>query len=141
MSSLQPSNMCKSRPSATLCGHTEGVTHLDTMQDGIHILSNSKDQTAKLWDIRRAVSSVPRGHAQTSVTGWDYRGSGYPYRHRRLCSPHDTSVMTYSRLALPGRFVFAALAPLTLLLRSHSVNRTLIRCYFSPQATTASRYV
>jgi WD repeat-containing protein 23 len=66
------------------------------MSDGVHILSNSKDQTAKLWDVRRA-SSLPRGHPCSSVTEWDYRGAGYPYAARRLWSPYDASVMTYSR--------------------------------------------
>ena len=38
-----------------LVGHTEGITHLDSKGDGKYVLSNSKDQTAKVWDIRRMV--------------------------------------------------------------------------------------
>ena len=36
-----------------LIGHTEGLTHLDSKNDGRYLLSNCKDQTARLWDIRK----------------------------------------------------------------------------------------
>lgn len=41
------------RPAGILPGHTEGVTHLDARGDGRYLLSNAKDQTARLWDVRR----------------------------------------------------------------------------------------
>ena len=34
------------------CGHLEGLTYIDTKGDGRYVLSNGKDQTMKLWDIR-----------------------------------------------------------------------------------------
>lgn len=34
-------------------GHLEGITFLDTRGDGRYFISNGKDQTIKLWDIRR----------------------------------------------------------------------------------------
>ena len=41
------------RPAGVLVGHTEGITHLDSRDDGRYLLSNCKDQTARLWDIRK----------------------------------------------------------------------------------------
>ena len=41
------------RPAGVLIGHTEGITHLDPKNDGRYLLSNCKDQTARLWDIRK----------------------------------------------------------------------------------------
>ena len=40
-------------PSGVLLGHTQGITSLCAKGDGNHILSNAKDQTAKLFDLRR----------------------------------------------------------------------------------------
>jgi WD repeat-containing protein 23 len=42
-----------SRPAGVLSGHTEGLTHLDAKGDGRYLLSNAKDQTARIWDIRK----------------------------------------------------------------------------------------
>lgn len=33
-------------------GHTDGMTHLDPKGDGRYLISNCKDQTIKLWDMR-----------------------------------------------------------------------------------------
>ena len=33
-------------------GHVDGIAFLDPRGDGRHLISNSKDQTIKLWDIR-----------------------------------------------------------------------------------------
>ena len=33
-------------------GHVDGIAFLDPKGDGRHLISNSKDQTIKLWDIR-----------------------------------------------------------------------------------------
>ncbi|KAL6992883.1 hypothetical protein U1Q18_011001 [Sarracenia purpurea var. burkii] len=35
-----------------LMGHVEGITFLDSRGDGSYFISNGKDQTIKLWDIR-----------------------------------------------------------------------------------------
>ena len=39
-------------PSRLLAGHSEGVTYIDTASDGYSLLTNSKDQTIKIWDVR-----------------------------------------------------------------------------------------
>lgn len=39
-------------------GHLEGITYIDTRGDGRYFISNGKDQTIKLWDIRKMSSNV-----------------------------------------------------------------------------------
>ena len=86
-----------------------------------YILSNGKDQSMKLWDLRMVMSprdfrGIDPGYRRT---GFDYRWASYNeddwYRH-----PNDNSVVTF---------------------RGHRVLRTLIRCHFSPPGSTNSRYV
>ncbi|KAL6993781.1 hypothetical protein U1Q18_011896 [Sarracenia purpurea var. burkii] len=42
----------KENPVGILMGHVEGITFLDSRGDGSYFISNGKDQTIKLWDIR-----------------------------------------------------------------------------------------
>ena len=39
-------------------GHLEGITFLDSRGDGHYFISNGKDQTIKLWDIRKMSSNT-----------------------------------------------------------------------------------
>lgn len=70
------------KASGYLSGHHGGLTSLEARGDGRYILSNSKDQTAKLWDIRMMVPHAT--HTATYSDGgrsgrtWDYRGQRYP---------------------------------------------------------------
>ncbi|KAI3641728.1 hypothetical protein MIR68_000218 [Amoeboaphelidium protococcarum] len=106
-----------------LCGHTEGLTYVASKGDGVYVLSNSKDQTMKLWDMRKLISNtqfqsnVDADHRDMRLD-WDYRYMDYPYKQMKL-HPYDQSVMTFT---------------------GHRVLRTLIRCDFSPLETTGSRY-
>lgn len=43
----------------------EGVTNLDAKGDGVHFISNGKDQCVKLWDMRRSYSNA-EGHEKAS---------------------------------------------------------------------------
>ena len=110
------------KASGTLPGHTEGVTYIAPKGDGRYCISNSKDQSVRLWDLRmmRSSSDVSRwSHLDYGLRNWDYRYM--PYRAPRYYAhPEDCSVMTY---------------------RGHSVLRTLIRCHFSPASTTGQRYI
>ena len=45
------------RAAGVLVGHTQGITHIDPKGDGRYLLSNSKDQTAKVWDVRKMISN------------------------------------------------------------------------------------
>jgi hypothetical protein len=38
-------------------GHVAGITYVDTRQDGRYFISNGKDQSVKLWDVRRSETS------------------------------------------------------------------------------------
>ena len=40
-------------PVGVLAGHADGITYLDSKGDARYLISNSKDQTIKLWDMRR----------------------------------------------------------------------------------------
>lgn len=47
-------SMADGREVGVFTGHLEGVTYVDSKGDGRYVLSNGKDQTMKLWDIRYA---------------------------------------------------------------------------------------
>ncbi|TQD71122.1 hypothetical protein C1H46_043340 [Malus baccata] len=48
--------MTNGQASGVLMGHLEGVTFIDSRGDGRYLISNGKDQTTKLWDIRKMSS-------------------------------------------------------------------------------------
>lgn len=116
-------SMGDGREAGAFVGHCEGLTYIDSKGDGRYILSNGKDQSMKLWDLRMAMSTDryeelnPRQH--TMNTEYDYRMDEYNdddwFPH-----PNDNSVVTF---------------------RGHKVQGTLIRCHFSPPGSTNSRYV
>lgn len=47
-------SLADGRPSAVFLGHSHGLTFVDSKGDGRYVLSNSKDHSAKLWDLRKA---------------------------------------------------------------------------------------
>ncbi|RXH80307.1 hypothetical protein DVH24_041454 [Malus domestica] len=109
--------MTYGQASGVLMGHLEGVTFIDSRGDGRYLISNGKDQTTKLWDIRKMSSrAIPR----LTDRDWDYRWMEYPAHARTLKHPNDQSLATY---------------------RGHAVLRTLIRCYFSPAYSTGQKYI
>ncbi|XP_071446703.1 DDB1- and CUL4-associated factor 11 isoform X1 [Hetaerina americana] len=112
------------RPVGVHAGHMDGVTFVDPRGDGRHLITNSKDQSIKLWDMRTFSSSIGEDNTRKAVTDqtWDYRWQRVP---KKLSNPKkplvgDTSVMTY---------------------RGHTVLQTLVRCHFSPEFTTGQRYI
>jgi WD repeat-containing protein 23 len=114
-------SMSDSREAGVFMGHTEGLTYVDSKGDGRYVLSNGKDQSMKLWDLRKMMSTTESANVNPS----DFT-SGFDYRFMNLTDddyvahPHDSSVVTF---------------------RGHSVLKTLIRCHFSPPGSTNSRYV
>ncbi|XP_064398579.1 DDB1- and CUL4-associated factor 11-like isoform X2 [Halichondria panicea] len=113
------------QPVGVLAGHKDGITYIDPKGDCRHLITNSKDQTIKLWDLRK----FSRGDAveatldRVSRQSWDYRWEDVPVntqKDARTQLPGDTSIMTYA---------------------GHLVKNTLLRCRFSPQATTGQRYI
>lgn len=112
-----------SSPVGTLAGHSDGITFIDTKGDTRHLISNSKDQTIKLWDMRCFSTSSTIENARRAVAQqeWDYRWQRAPRRSRRKnVVKGDTSLMTY---------------------RGHGVLHTLLRCRFSPKFTTDQKYI
>lgn len=111
------------REAGAFVGHIEGLTYIDSKGDGRYILSNGKDQSMKLWDLRMVMSTQrfrDLGRARhVHTSGFDYRGEEYDNDDWDV-HPHDNSLVTF---------------------RGHKVLRTLIRCHFSPSSATNSRYV
>ncbi|KDP21531.1 hypothetical protein JCGZ_22002 [Jatropha curcas] len=111
--------IARGKPAGVLMGHLEGITFLDSRGDGRYLITNGKDQTIKLWDIRKMASNATCNLGLRNYE-WDYRWMDYPPQARDLKHPGDQSVATY---------------------RGHSVLRTLIRCYFSPAYSTGQKYI
>ncbi|KAJ3012853.1 DDB1- and CUL4-associated factor 11 [Thoreauomyces humboldtii] len=116
-----------SRPAGVFVGHTEGITYVDSKDDGRYCLSNSKDQTMKMWDLRKCLESsqFDMKKDKTLDVGyfaeeWDYRISRYPGNPKAFRHPRDCSVQTFT---------------------GHRVLKTLIRCHFSPAFSTGQQYV
>ena len=128
------------RPAGMFLGHTEGLTYIDSKGDGRYVVSNGKDQTCKLWDLRRMVSTdegekinpqvccdasswvqglIYVSLSQAYTTNFEYRFSSYHVEDHQP-HPHDCSLVTF---------------------RGHRVLKTLIRCHFSPPGSTNGRYV
>ncbi|XP_075230110.1 DDB1- and CUL4-associated factor 11 isoform X2 [Lycorma delicatula] len=112
------------KPVGVLAGHRDGITFIDSRGDGRHLISNCKDQSIKLWDIRHFSSKDAQESTRKAVCDqkWDYRWQKVP---RKLSASNsniegDSSIMTY---------------------RGHLVLQTLIRCRFSPAFTTGQRYI
>ncbi|XP_023342562.1 DDB1- and CUL4-associated factor 11 isoform X2 [Eurytemora carolleeae] len=116
--SLRESNP---QPVGTLAGHRDGIAYVDPRGDGRYIITNSKDQSIKLWDIRKfsRESDVEEGRRAVSKNmQWDYRWERPKGGLARLKG--DSSIMSYT---------------------GHSVLQTLIRCHFSPEHSTGQRYI
>ena len=114
-------SMGDGREAGVFLGHTEGLTYVDSKGDGRYVLSNGKDQTAKLWDLRKMISTdkADRIDPNDYTTRFEYRSNAYDDNDYRP-HPHDCSLVTF---------------------RGHKVLKTLIRCHFSPPGSTDSRYV
>lgn len=69
-----------SKSVASFIGHYDGITYIDSRNDGYHVLSNSKDQSIKIWDIRQPsnMRNRSRSRQQVDPTTWDYRWNRVP---------------------------------------------------------------
>ncbi|KAI7356090.1 hypothetical protein D0864_04504 [Hortaea werneckii] len=114
-------SLASMRPAGMFLGHTEGVTYIDSKGDGRYVISNGKDQTCKLWDLRKMISTDvgERINPQDYTTNFDYRFSPYDTEDH-VPHQHDCSLVTF---------------------RGHRVLKTLIRCHFSPPGSTDGRYI
>ncbi len=71
-------------PAGTLVGHTEGLTYVAPKGDGRYIISNGKDQTLKLWDLRKMVSFKD----WKDIRNDDYGIQSFDYRYVLLVGLH-----------------------------------------------------
>ena len=55
-----------------MVGHLDGITYIDSKDDGRYFISNSKDQSIKLWDVRK-MKGQSDSATRLSLYGWDYR--------------------------------------------------------------------
>uniref|UniRef100_A0A674MIZ7 Ddb1 and cul4 associated factor 11 n=1 Tax=Takifugu rubripes TaxID=31033 RepID=A0A674MIZ7_TAKRU len=111
------------QPVGHLAGHRDGITFIHSKGDARYLISNSKDQSIKLWDIRKFSPKEGLAASRLAVTqqNWDYRWQQVPQRAlKKHKLTGDTSVMTY---------------------RGHGVLHTLIRCRFSPEFSTGQRFI
>lgn len=139
-------------------GHIEGITFIDSRGDGLHFISNGKDQNLKLWDIRKMSSNLNQYVCFSiwpkSFLYWNYfaylciyffpctliclftrveKNLSLLFCCRRYY--HKNSMWDYRWLDFPDGLRHVKL-PNDMSLatyRGHSVLHTLIRCYFSPK--------
>ncbi|KAH9610613.1 hypothetical protein KSS87_009858 [Heliosperma pusillum] len=69
----------RGRPAGTLVGHLEGITFIDSRGDGRYFISNGKDQTIKLWDIRKMSSNTNASTGQKYIYTGSNDGAVYIY--------------------------------------------------------------
>ena len=77
--SLRESNP---RPVGVFAGHRDGLTYIDPRGDGRYLLTNSKDQSIKLWDLRKfsRVDAIERTKDAVKEQNWDYRWQNAPHK-------------------------------------------------------------
>lgn len=72
-------NEIEPQPVGLLAGHFDGITYIDSRNDGRYIISNSKDQSIKLWDLRSFSSKEMEEKIKDCRNpSWDYRWDAVP---------------------------------------------------------------
>ena len=108
------------QPVGIFYGHISGLTCVDSKEDNRYFITNSKDQSLKLWDLRKSCTEKKN----FQMLHHDYRYSMVSRSSlellRNSAKKEDQSIMTF---------------------RGHNVHTTLIRCHFSPLYGTGQRYV
>lgn len=76
------------QPVGILAGHIDGITYIDPKGDGRYLLTNSKDQSIKLWDMRRFASddAITKTKRVVAEQQWDYRWQRVPKRRKNSCN-------------------------------------------------------
>eukprot|EP00331_Platyophrya_macrostoma_P026604 CAMPEP_0176441674 /NCGR_PEP_ID=MMETSP0127-20121128/21348_1 /TAXON_ID=938130 /ORGANISM="Platyophrya macrostoma, Strain WH" /LENGTH=467 /DNA_ID=CAMNT_0017826517 /DNA_START=31 /DNA_END=1434 /DNA_ORIENTATION=+ len=115
-------SMDNGKPVGIFYGHLSGVTYVSSKEDSRYFVSNSKDQSIKLWDIRRCKTEEKNYHH----FGFDYRMEKLSnteigkIKKAMKANPNDDSISTFF---------------------GHQVYVSLIRCHFSPKFNTDQRYI
>ena len=127
---------CPRKCAGVLAGHSAGVTSVSSRGDGIHLCSNGKDQSVKIFDIRRALSAV----------AWGEEGP-HPRSPQGTPAALQENPLPYAfdyRMQIPTPKIFIDRHQRDVsvsTLRGGTVLRTLIRSQWSPLDTTGGRYI
>uniref|UniRef100_A0A1A9WWF7 WD_REPEATS_REGION domain-containing protein n=1 Tax=Glossina brevipalpis TaxID=37001 RepID=A0A1A9WWF7_9MUSC len=111
------------KSASVFLGHLDGITYIDPRNDGHYLLSNARDQSIKIWDLRQPTpNSQVQKNPNTPLIDWDYQWGQPPreYYNPTVVLDGDVSVMTY---------------------RGHRVSKALLRAKFSPRFQTGQRYI
>lgn len=85
---LRCSNGCtvrSTKANSVFLGHLDSITYIDPRNDGHYLLSNSKDQSIKIWDLRQPTpKSKVKNYPSTPLIEWDYRINQVPRECRCL---------------------------------------------------------
>ena len=123
-------------PVSVFVGHRHGITWQDSKGDFRYILTNSKDQTIKLWDTRRPSKLSDMKHAQqvvrTNSQLWDYRQVKQTLRFDRYQQFIERKRSQFDPIEVDD-----SVKTFT----GHTVTYTLIRARFSPPFSTLQRYI
>uniref|UniRef100_A0A8D0HR11 DDB1 and CUL4 associated factor 11 n=1 Tax=Sphenodon punctatus TaxID=8508 RepID=A0A8D0HR11_SPHPU len=76
------------KPVGQLAGHQDGITFIDSKGDSRYLISNSKDQTIKLWDMRHFSGQEVLAASRQAVAqqNWDYRWQQVPKKGEKLAA-------------------------------------------------------
>lgn len=100
-------------------GHNSGITSVDVTDNGTYIASNSKDQTVKLWDIRKVLPPSVYTVTKRRYIDYDYRNTSFD-KTKAFVHEADNSLFTF---------------------KGHTTHYTQIKCKFSPQSWTGQRFL
>lgn len=72
----------------------DGITYIDPRGDGRYLVTNSKDQTIKLWDVRAFSDQNGEQNTRKAVANqnWDYRWQRVP----RKCNNNTYCYLHYN---------------------------------------------
>lgn len=110
-------------PVGIFYGHLGGMTNVCSKEDGRYFISNCKDQSIKLWDLRKSTTEKKKVQSFVNI---DYRMASLSMsriekvKEVMKSNKDDQSVATYF---------------------GHEVRDTLIRCHFSPKFITDQRFI
>jgi len=107
-------------PMGIFYGHVSGLTAVESKDDNRCFISNCKDQSIKLWDVRK-----------TTTEKKDYPFLKYDYRYETLGPQHIDQIKQYQKRFDQSLMTFWG----------HQVHLTLIRSHFSPLNGTNQRFI
>lgn len=141
-------------PVGCIGGHRGGITHVESKGDGMTILTNSKDQTIRVWDTRKMNNGVCNGNATVRtafpVTRKPISSALYPRRMntaRRRGTVAGGNMWDYRWEEVSGASdrdrsssenSGAGIGCCIAQFGGHRVLQTLMRAHYSPRRTTGT---